>query len=54
MQREEALNILGIEEEQARDEDNNLETNLDYNEVMERFDLLMEKNQLEKGGSFYI
>ena len=56
MTREEAILILGIpEEEQSRvdDEGNRIE-GLDPELIMERFDTLIEKNQLEKGGSFYI
>jgi hypothetical protein len=45
MNREEACGILNIEEAEE----------LDPEHVMERFNTLMEKNQItEKGGSFYI
>ena len=46
MTRDEALKILAIEAD--------IEEEVDPKEVMERFDFLFEKNQTEKGGSFYI
>lgn len=46
MTREEALKILNIDE--------NMEVDPEAQEVMDRFDTLFEKNQPEKGGSFYI
>ena len=53
MTREEALLILNIEEEKQADLDN-MENNLDPALIMERFDTLIEKNQVAKGGSFYL
>ena len=47
MTRDEAIQILGIELEDSDDE-------LDPETIMERFNTLIEKNQLEKGGSFYL
>ena len=35
-------------------EDGHLKENIDPKKIMERFDTLIEKNQVEKGGSFYI
>ena len=55
MTREEAIMILGIsDEEPVKDEEGNRVEGLDPEEIMQRFDTLIEKNQLEKGGSFYI
>ena len=55
MTREEAMMILGIEkEEELKDDEGNRVEGLDPEEIMQRFDTLIEKNQLEKGGSFYI
>ena len=53
MTREEALLILNIEEEKQADLEN-MENNLDPALIMERFDTLIEKNQVAKGGSFYL
>ena len=47
MTRQEAMQILNIPEEEAEEE-------LKPDDIMERFDTLIEKNQIEKGGSFYI
>ena len=47
MTRDEAIQILGIEPEDSDEE-------LDPEVIMERFNTLIEKNQLEKGGSFYL
>lgn len=47
MNRSEAMEILMVEEV-AEGED------LDPENIMERFNKLMEKNTLEKGGSFYL
>ena len=47
MTRDEALKILAIEVAEEEEE-------IDPKNVMERFDFLFEKNQSEKGGSFYI
>ena len=47
MNREEALLILNIEESKEEKE-------LDPIEIMDRFETLVEKNQVSKGGSFYI
>ena len=44
MTRDEACKILAVEDEEK----------VDPKEVMERFDLLFEKNLPERGGSFYI
>ena len=46
MTRDEALKILNIDSDEEDD--------LDPEHVMERFDTLIEKNQIEKGGSFYL
>ena len=47
MTRDEALLILNIEKPEG-------EEPIDPKVIMERFDTLIEKNQVEKGGSFYI
>ena len=47
MTRDDALLILNIEKPEEGVE-------LDPKHIMERFDTLIEKNQVEKGGSFYI
>ena len=47
MTRDEALKILNIEEADSEEE-------IDPEEVMKRFETLIEKNQIEKGGSFYL
>ena len=36
------------------EENGHLKENVDPKKVMERFDILIEKNQVDKGGSFYI
>lgn len=54
MTRDEALKILNIEEVELKDEDGYSKSNVDPKEIMERFDSLIEKNQVSKGGSFYI
>ena len=55
MTREEAMMILGIaEEEEVKDDEGNRVEGLDPEVIMQRFDTLIEKNQLDKGGSFYI
>ena len=46
MTRDEALKILAI--------DADIEDEVDPKNVMERFDFLFEKNQTDRGGSFYI
>ena len=46
MTRDEALKILNIEEEEKEE--------IDPEEVMDRFNTLIEKNQISKGGSFYL
>ena len=48
MTKEEALQILNIEEEKEKEKE------VDPKKVMERFEALFEKNNTEKGGSFYI
>jgi mitochondrial import inner membrane translocase subunit TIM16 len=47
MTREEALQILNIPKESEQ-------PNIEPDKVMERFETLIEKNQSERGGSFYI
>ena len=58
MTREEAMMILGIdvedESKELKDDEGNRVEGLNPEDIMERFDTLIEKNQLEKGGSFYI
>ena len=56
MTRNEAILILNLQEaiEDAEIGDENTLETLDPKEVMERFDTLIEKNQLERGGSFYL
>ena len=53
MTRDEALLILNIEEEKQA-ELSDAEETLDPALIMERFDTLIEKNQVAKGGSFYL
>ena len=48
MTMEEAMQILNIEEDKLEKDE------LEPQEIMDRFDVLIEKNQIEKGGSFYI
>ena len=53
--REEALLILGVPEgEEIKNEDGNRVETLDPEFIMSRFDTLIEKNQVDKGGSFYV
>ena len=47
MNRTEAMEILMVEESGEGKE-------LDHQQIMARFNTLMEKNNLEKGGSFYL
>jgi import inner membrane translocase subunit TIM16 len=47
MTREEALQILNIPKE-------SVESNIEAEKVMERFETLIEKNSSERGGSFYL
>ena len=55
MTRTEACAILNIEtSEPVEGQTAEEELKLDPKEIMDRFNVLMEKNQLEKGGSFYI
>ena len=54
MTREEALQILNIQDDAKVGDDGHLKENIDPKIVMERFDTLIEKNQVDKGGSFYI
>ena len=54
MTRDEALKILSIEEVELKDEEGFAQSNVDPKVVMQRFDELIEKNQVSKGGSFYI
>ena len=55
MTRSEAMLILQLAEEETKEgEDGFQEETLDPKEIMERFDTLIEKNQIEKGGSFYV
>ena len=53
MTRTEACQILNIEESGADGEEAQNEP-IDHKLIMERFDILFEKNSAEKGGSFYI
>ena len=52
MTREEALLILNIQP--PTDPAEEYDPTKDYKKVMERFETLFEKNQPDKGGSFYI
>ena len=55
MTRSEAMLILNLaEEEEEKKGEEFPEETLDPKEIMERFDTLIEKNQIEKGGSFYV
>ena len=54
MTREEAMGILNIEEAAAELDEDNFEATLDPKVIMERFETLIEKNNVEKGGSFYL
>ena len=49
MTRDEAFKILNINQEEGTENDE-----VDHEMIMERFDTLLEKNQIDKGGSFYI
>ena len=49
MTRAEASQILNIDDPEERHSEP-----IDHAEIMERFDLLFEKNSVEKGGSFYL
>ena len=50
MTRDEAKQILEIGQNDSDDEDDELNPH----EIMERFDILIEKNQISNGGSFYL
>ena len=50
MTRDEAMQILNV----GGGEEVEPDAELDPKEIMERFETLIEKNQLEKGGSFYL
>ena len=54
MSRDEALKILNLDETVAADKAGDRSTDLDSETIMKRFDTLIEKNQPEKGGSFYL
>ena len=55
MTRSEAMLILNLaEEDEEKKGEEFPEETLDPKEIMERFDTLIEKNQIEKGGSFYV
>ena len=55
MTRSEAIQILQLTEEEEKESDDEFQQEtLDPTEIMARFDTLIEKNQIEKGGSFYI
>ena len=54
MTRDEALKILNLEEAEVVDDDEHQQSSLNPKEIMEKFDTLIEKNQVDKGGSFYI
>ena len=55
MAREEALEILALKDpEVKKDENGNQIETLTPEEIMERFETLLEKNQVSKGGSFYL
>ena len=55
MTRSEAMLILNLaEEEEEKKGEEFPEETLDPKEIMQRFDTLIEKNQIEKGGSFYV
>ena len=54
MTRDEALKILNIEEAEAVDASGAKAVNIKPEEIMKRFDILIEKNQPDKGGSFYL
>ena len=51
MTRAEACQILNITEPEGEEEEN---LPVDHLEVMERYDILAEKNSGTKGGSFYV
>ena len=44
MSRDEALKILNVEEVELKTEEGSAQANIDPEEVMKRFDLLLEKN----------
>ena len=50
MTRDEAMLILNIGQNESDDE----EDELNPHDIMERFDTLIEKNQISNGGSFYL
>ena len=55
MTRSEAIQILELAEEEAKESDDEFaQETIDPKDIMDRFDVLIEKNQIEKGGSFYI
>ena len=55
MTRDEALKILDIEDAgPEKDEDGHLTESVDPKIVMERFETLIDKNQVGNGGSFYL
>ena len=55
MNRDEALKILNIEEpEKVTDENGDRVDTIEAEEIMKRYDVLLEKNQVDRGGSFYI
>ena len=54
MTRTEACQILNIEEIDSANGEEAQNEPIDHKLIMERFDILFEKNSAEKGGSFYI
>ena len=57
MKREEALQILAIEEDEHREEDHDSDEEtikIPAELIMERFEALIQKNQVANGGSFYL